>query len=94
MGEFFPLIADDIRQAAADMSRDELGISNALAGLCRDVDAAIAFLDLIRDKSKPDYDAGHALVAGEVSRLLAEAAAQAVGTHSLMTLRRSTRRVH
>jgi len=73
------IIAEELRLAAERMSPNERALGDALLALAGQVQDAVEFLRLLTDQTA---NADHALVAGEVMKLLLEAGHQGVGAHA------------
>ncbi len=80
-------LADEYRQAAEKMSRRELDISGALLDLNDGLIAAVELLGLLTDENAADFDAGHAMVAGEAARILRKTFAKAYAAHAAFIAR-------
>lgn len=76
-----PLEAEFLN-AAAKMSATELSLSGALLDQNDGLITAIELLGLLTDGKAADYDAAHALVAGEVVRILRETFSRAYAAHA------------
>lgn len=76
------------------MSATELLLSGALLDQNDGLIAAIELLGLLTDENAPDYDAAHALVAGEVVRILRETFSRAYAAHAAFVARINEPVVH
>lgn len=76
----------EFQSAAAQMSPRERSLVDALLVLAGDVVTVIDFLGLLTDPAADGYDAGHALLAEEMIRLLRKAGAKAVAVHAMVVV--------
>ena len=76
------IISEELRLAAEQMTPNERVLGDALLDLVGEIDDAAEFLKMLTEEKASDYDAGHALVANEVMRLLFAAGYRAVCEHA------------
>lgn len=88
------VLADEYLQAVARMSQRDRDLSRALLDQSDGLIAAIELLNLLTDETAADYDAGHALVAGEASRILREAFSRSYAAHAAFVARINGAELH
>lgn len=88
-----PLEAEFLK-AAAKMSATELSLSGALLDQNDGLIAAIELLSLLTDVKAAEYDAAHALVAGEAIRILRETFSRAYAAHAAFVAQINKPAVH
>jgi hypothetical protein len=88
------VLGEEYLRAIARMSQRERAISRALLDQSDGLIAAIELLGLLTDETAADFDAGHALVAGEASRILREAFLRSYAAHASFVARVNGTVVH
>lgn len=76
------VLGEEYLQAVERMSQRERDLSRALLDQNDGMIAATVLLGLLTDEKAADYDAGHALVAGEAARILRETFSRAYAAHA------------
>ncbi len=76
------VLGEEYLRAIARMSQRERALSGTVLAANDDLIAAVELLALLTDETAADYDAGHALVAGEASRILREAFLRSFAAHA------------